>query len=151
MLALFLAALPGVLPAQQTQEPVYEEPPEEDEDLTRPTEYSFNPLQAAREFRVGEFYWKKKSYRAAAGRYEEATKWNPGLADAFFKLGETRLKLADAEVLAAEKELRLEAAEEAFRKYIEIEPDGKRARKAREKLARLEHRRPPSGSGLDSR
>lgn len=125
---------------EQTQEPVYEEPAEEDEDLTQQTEYSFNPLQAAREFKVGEFYWKKKSYRAAAGRYAEATRWNPGFGDALYKLGEAKLKLADAEILDTEKRLQLEEAQDAFNKYLETEPDGKHAKKVRKRLAQLERR-----------
>ena len=37
-----------------------EEPPEEDTSL-KPKEYSFNPLQASKEVRIGEYYFKKKS------------------------------------------------------------------------------------------
>ena len=122
------------------QEPVYQEPKEEDEDLVQPTEYSFNPLQAQTEFRIGNFYWKKKSYKAAAGRFEEATKWNPGFAEAFFRLGEAHMKLADEEHLETEKELQREAAREAFRKFLELQQDGGDARKARRYLASLEHR-----------
>ena len=137
MLSLGIWLLPA---QQQEQEPVYEEPAEEDEDLTQQTEYTFNPLQASKEFKIGEFYWKKKSYRAAAGRYAEAAKWNPGFGDALFKLGETKLKLADGEVLDTEKSLRLEEAEEAFKQYLETEPDGKHAKKVRKRLAQLERR-----------
>ncbi len=128
------------LAGAQQQEPVYEEPAEEDEDLTQQTEYTFNPLQASKEFKIGEFYWKKKSYLAAAGRYEEAVKWNPGFGDALYKLGEARLRLAGAEVLDTKKGLRFEEAEAAFRKYLEAEPDGKHAKKVRKKIAQLERR-----------
>ena len=133
--ALLLAAMIGVAPAQK---PVYEEPPEEDESLTRETEYSFNPLQATKEFNVGHFYWKKKSYRAAAGRYEEATKWNPGYAEAFLRLGEAREKLVKAEAQEVEKQLMREAALEAYKKYLELAPDGGKAKSVRKRLAKLE-------------
>ena len=68
--------------------PKEEEPPEEDVSL-KPKEYSFNPLQASKELRIGEYYFKKKNYRAAASRFREATHWNPSFADAFLRLAET--------------------------------------------------------------
>lgn len=139
LLPLFLGVA-AVWLAAQPQEPVYQEPEEEDEDLARATEYFFNPLQARQEFRVGEFYWKRSSFKAAAGRYEEASKWDPGYAEAFFKLGEARLKLADAEKVDTEKDLLLESAAEAYRRYIELEPRGKHAGRVRRELARLERR-----------
>ncbi len=134
---LLCAFITGVAAAQ---EPQYQQPPEEDEDLTRKTEYSFNPLQAEKEFRVGEFYWKKGSWKAAAGRYEEAVKWNPSYAEAYWKLGLARQKLLEEETQPAERQLQLDAAREAFRKYLELAPDGKRASDARKHLARLERR-----------
>lgn len=120
--------------------PVYQEPKEEDESLVQKTEYSFNPLQAQTEFRVGNFYWKKKAYKAAAGRYEEATKWNPTFAEAFFRLGEANMKLAEEEKVETEKETQQKAAREAFHKYLELQPKGKEVKKAEKYLASLEHR-----------
>lgn len=135
--ACLAALLSGPLAAQK---PAYEEPPEEDKTLARETEYSFNPLQAAKELRVGQFYWRKGSYKAAAGRFEEASKWNPGLAEAHFRLAEAREKLAEIEPQESEKQSLLEAAVESYKKYLELEPDGDRARTARRNLARLERR-----------
>src|SRR5579862_1210154 len=108
----FIATSLGVVcPAQQSgppKEPTKQqkesEPPEED-DAAKPKEYAFNPLQAEKELQVGEFYMKKGSYGAAVKRFEEATKWNPQLADAYLKLGE-----------AAEKYKDLKAAKEAYAK-----------------------------------
>ena len=120
------------------QEPQYQQPPEEDEDLTHGTEYSFNPLQASKEFKVGEFYWKKKNYRAAAGRYQEAVKWNPNYAEAYWKLALAEEKLAEKETQETQKQMKIEAARKAFQKYLDLEPDGKRAKTARQHLARLE-------------
>ena len=121
----------------QEKKPQYEEPPEEDRSLSKETEYSFNPLQASKEFQVGQFYWKKGSYRAAAGRFEAATKWNPSFADAFLRLGETREKLADIELQETEKNLMLEAAAEAYKKYLELTPDSDKAKPVRKKLDKL--------------
>src|ERR1043166_9396784 len=86
------------------------EPPEEDE-AAKPTDYAFNPLQAEKELKVGEFYMKKGSYGAAVARFIEATKWNPTLAEAYLKLGE-----------AAEKYKDLKAAKEAYTKYLALAP-----------------------------
>lgn len=132
---MWLLGLAGALAA--TQEPQYQEIPEEDEDLTRKSEYTFNPIQAAKEFKVGEFYWKKGSFRAAAGRYEEASKWNPGYAEAYWKLALARERLAEQEALETEKRLLLESARQALEKYLEAAPEGDRARDAKAKIAEL--------------
>lgn len=101
-----------------------QEPPEEDEDLVKPDkEYTFNPLQAENEFKTGNFYFKKGSYKSAIGRYEEATLWNPTFAEAFLKLGES-----------LEKNGNLTKALKAYEKYLELSPDAKNAEQVRKKL-----------------
>ena len=132
--------LAGVVWAAPAQEPRYEEPPEEDESLARQTEYSFNPLQAQKELRVGDFYWKKRSYQAAAGRYEEATRWNPGSAEAFWKLALAEEKLAGEEPEEVKRALHVEAAAAALERYLELDAGGRRAREAARKLAELRRR-----------
>lgn len=107
--------------AQQPQEP-----PEEDETLTAKKEYAFNPLQAEKELKIGAYYFKRGSYRAAAGRFREATRWNPEYAEAHFRLGEAQEKLKNAA-----------AAREAYSKFLEIAPKDKRADEVRKKLAAL--------------
>jgi len=108
---------------QEKAEPQYQEPPEEDIAVA-PKEYTFNPLQASKEVRIGNYYYKKGSYKAAARRFEEALKWNPSQADAAFRLGESREKLKDKP-----------GAQDAYKKYLEIEPDGKEAAAVKKKLA----------------
>jgi tetratricopeptide (TPR) repeat protein len=104
-----------------------EVPKEEDESLSPVNkDYAFNPLQAEKEVTVGNYYLKKGSYRAAANRFREATKWNQGYGEAWLKLGE-----------AAEKEKDVKTAKEAFVKYLEISPDAKDAAEVRKKLAKL--------------
>src|SRR5437588_3881119 len=90
-------------------------PPEEDESLV-PKEYSFNPLQAAKELRIGNYYFKKHNYRAASQRFSEATKWDGTMAEAYLRLGEAKEKQHDRK-----------AAAEAYAKYLEITPDAKDA------------------------
>lgn len=105
---------------QKPQKPV--EPPEEDETL-KAREYGFNPLQATQEIKIGLYYMKKKSYKAASRRFEEATKWDPGNAEAYFHLGEAKEKLKDAA-----------GAKQAFAKFLELAPDGKLAPSVKKKL-----------------
>ncbi|MDQ6664195.1 MAG: tetratricopeptide repeat protein [Acidobacteriota bacterium] len=100
-------------------------PPEEDE-AAAAKEYSFNPLQASKEIRTGDFYFKKGKYRAAAGRYQEAAKWNGTLAEAYLKLGK-----------AEEKQNEKKAAHEAYAKYLELAPEAKDAREIKKKIGKL--------------
>ena len=134
--ALFLA-VPGLStaaqqpaqrpPKQQTAPPpvVEVEPPEEDE-ASKPKEYAFNPLQAEKELNIGNFYWKKKSYRAAALRYEEATKWNPGYAEAWLKLGEAHEKLKQSAEARA-----------AYEQFLTLADEDKRAGEVKKRVAKL--------------
>jgi tetratricopeptide (TPR) repeat protein len=122
VLAVFGAS--GLLSAQQrTETPKQQEPPEEDASL-KPKEYEFNPLQAEQEMRVGGYYFRKGSYRAAANRFREATRWNPTLADAYFRLGQASEKLRDRK-----------AARDAYARYLELAPDGKDAAVAKRRLS----------------
>jgi len=105
--------------AQQQQE---QEPPEEDVVL-KPKDYVFNPLQAQKELRIGSYYYKKGSYKAAGNRFREAALWDPTSAEAFLRLGE-----------AEEKSRNKKAAKEAFLKYLELAPDGKEAVAVRKRL-----------------
>jgi len=100
-------------------------PPEEDTSVTT-KEYAFNPLQAKKEITVGNEYFKKHSYRAAAGRYTEATKWNSGDAEAWLRLAEAQEKLKDQK-----------AARDAYGKYLELASDAKNADEVRKKLEKL--------------
>ena len=100
-----------------------EEPPEEDIDLLPKTEYVLNPLQAAKEIKVGNYYFKKGSYNAALRRYEESVKWDPNSAEGWYKLGETSAKLGDQKT-----------ARQAWTKYLELEPDGKNSAAVKKRL-----------------
>jgi len=99
-----------------------ENPPEEDESVA-PEKYVLNPLESERNIRVGNYYWHKGKFRAAAGRYSRATKYNPNSPEAFFKLGEAEEKLKNSE-----------AARQAFQKVMALAPDSKLASEAKKKL-----------------
>jgi tetratricopeptide (TPR) repeat protein len=100
-------------------------PPEEDKSLAT-RDYGFNPVQAEKEIRTGNYYFKKGSYRAAAGRFEEATKWNSGDPEAWLRLGEANEKLHQKQ-----------AAHDAYQKYLELASDAKNADDIRKKLDKL--------------
>jgi tetratricopeptide (TPR) repeat protein len=113
-------------PAAAGKEGAKEEaPPEEDKALAT-EEYSFNPLQAQKEVQTGNYYYKKGSYRAAAGRFREATRWNDGYGEAWLRLGEAEEKLKDAK-----------AAKEAYARYLELASDDKNADEIRKRLKKL--------------
>jgi Flp pilus assembly protein TadD len=118
------------LAAGMQQRPVIEqEPPEEDRSVSEKQEYTFNPLQSAKEMKVGNFYFKKGSYRAAARRFEEATRWDPNNTEAWLRLGESQVKLGDRK-----------AARAAWEKVIELEPEGKHSADLRKKLGEQQPR-----------
>jgi tetratricopeptide (TPR) repeat protein len=107
----------------KSQQPSDQEPPEEDESLA-PKTYSFNPLEAEKDLKVGLYYYKKGNYKAATSRFREATLWNPTYAEAFLRLGESEEKLKDKK-----------AADDAFTKYLTLAPDAKDAESIKKKLA----------------
>lgn len=134
LLAL-LMGVPSALAEEEAQGPdSFAERPEEypelvDEDeqfAPREQVYAFNPVQARNELKVGNYYAKKGSFRAAAGRYVEATRWDPNFGEAYWRLGMAREKLNQP----AE-------AFEAYSRYLAIEPTGKKARSVRRTLETL--------------
>jgi len=101
-------------------------PPDEDKATAPQEQYAFNPVRSKKEVTVGEFYFKKGDYRAAAGRFSEATKWNAGNAEAWLRLGDAQERMKDAK-----------AAHEAYAKYLQLAPDAKNAAEVRKKLEKL--------------
>jgi len=111
-------------PADQAKPQVQEQaPPEEDESL-KPREYPFNPLEAENDVKVGNFYFHQGKYKAALNRFREATRYNPGLAEAFLRLGDAEEKIGDKQ-----------ASRDAYQKYIELAPDAKNADAIKKKIA----------------
>ena len=114
LLGSLLASVAPVASAQlkDREKNALELPPnmkDEDEDVAEETTYVFNPIQAKREMKVGRFYEKKGNHRAAAGRYLEATRWNPSFAAAYWRLGRAREKMSQGQ-----------QALDAYLKYPEI-------------------------------
>ena len=110
---------------EETAIPKSEMPPEEDK-TNAPKVFSFNPVQSQREVSAGDFYFRKGNYTAAVSRYDEATKWNDGNAEAWLRLGE-----------AQEKKSNAKAARQAYEKYLEIAPTAKDAPEIKKRLSKL--------------
>ncbi len=106
----------------------YSELVDEDEQFApKQQTYAFNPVQARKELKVGNYYAKKGSFRAAAGRYEEATRWDTNFAEAYWRLG-----------TALEKLGRRDDAIAAYTSYLRVEPASKKARSVRRSLEQLQ-------------
>ena len=75
---------------------------------------------------VGDYYFKQRNYRAAAGRYREATRWNERNAEAWLRLGEASEKAKDPA-----------AAREAYTKYLALASDAKNAAEIRKRVQKL--------------
>jgi tetratricopeptide (TPR) repeat protein len=98
-----------------------EQEPQENED-----EGGFSPLRAARDMKVGDYYFNKGKYDAAIKRYLDAALHRPNFAVPYLKIGS-----------AYEKKKNYKSAIEAFGKYLEILPKGKDAAFAREQIEKL--------------
>ena len=121
MRLLTLAALLAAALAAQEAKPT--EPPEEDETLAK-KEYSFNPIQAKAEVDVGNQYFRKGNYPAAAARFREAAKWDENYPEAHLRLGEACEKLKDQACVRM-----------AYQKFLSLAPNAKEAGRVRKLLA----------------
>ena len=86
----------------------------------------WNPHKAEKDVEVGDFYFKRKNYRAALDRYREALYYKDNDATATFKLAICQEKLGD-----------MDEARNAYEKYLKILPDGPFAQEAHRGLERL--------------
>ena len=101
------------------QEPA---PAEEDESVLTP----WDPHKAAKDVEVGQWYLKLKNYRAALERFNSALTYKPNDAEAIFGLAVTQEKLD-----------LLSLADQNYRKYLGILPNGPKAKEAEEGLKRV--------------
>src|SRR5205814_9403347 len=89
--------------------------------------HQWNPHKAQKDIEVGEFYLKRKNYRAAEDRFREALLYKPGDAIATYRL---------AEVL--DRHGQTADAVENYEQYLKIPSSGKFTAEAKKALARLE-------------
>ncbi len=88
--------------------------------------HPWNPMKALKDIEVGDFYFKRKSYKAALDRYKEALYYKDNDAVASFRLAVCQEKLGDK----AE-------ARKYYEQYLKILPEGPFAKDARASLDRL--------------
>jgi Flp pilus assembly protein TadD len=96
--------------------------PAEDDAVLQP----WDPHKAAKDVEVGRYYYKLKNYRAALERFNHALIYKPDDAEATFGLALTQEKLD-----------LLTLADQNYRKYLKILPNGPKARDAEEALKRI--------------
>jgi tetratricopeptide (TPR) repeat protein len=89
--------------------------------------HPWNPMKAAKNIEVGDYYFKRKNYKAALDRYKEALYYKDKDAIASFRLAVCQEKLGDK----AE-------ARKYFEQYLKILPEGPLAKDARASLDKLE-------------
>ena len=87
---------------------------------------AWDPHKAAKDIEVGDFYYKRKNYRAAQDRYKEALVYKPNDAVANFKLGECQEKTGNPQ-----------EAVTYYQTYLKILPHGPLAADAQKALDRL--------------
>jgi Flp pilus assembly protein TadD len=96
--------------------------PAEDERVLQP----WDPHKAAKDVEVGQYYYKVKNYRAALERFNHALIYKPDDAEATFGLAMTQEKLD-----------LLSLAEQNYRKYLKILPNGPKSKEAEAALKRI--------------
>jgi tetratricopeptide (TPR) repeat protein len=88
--------------------------------------HPWSPLKAMKDVEVGDFYFKRKNYKAALERYKEALYYKEGDALATFRLAVCEEKLGDKS-----------EARKYFEQYLKVLPEGPFAKDARNSLDRM--------------
>ncbi len=110
VLALLMQLQPRQLRAQKTKTAPADSEPK-----------IYNPPPAWKSVDIGDFYLRKRSYRAALSRYQEAARIDPYYARAFLGMGRVYDRLG----------LRQKALDN-YRKYLDLLPSSKQAEEAKE-------------------
>jgi len=88
--------------------------------------HPWDPHRAAKDIEVGDFYFKKKNYRAALERYKDALVYKPNDAVSQFRLAECLDKTGNASEAITH-----------YQEYLRILPHGPFAADAQKALDRL--------------
>jgi tetratricopeptide (TPR) repeat protein len=88
--------------------------------------HPWNPHKAAKDIEVGDYYFKRKNYRAAEDRYREALTYKDNDAVATFRLA-----------VCLEKMDQPDQARKEFENYLKILPNGPQSGEAQKAIQRL--------------
>jgi tetratricopeptide (TPR) repeat protein len=91
--------------------------------------HSWDPHKAAKSVEVGDFYFRRKNYRAAEDRYREALRYKENDAVATIRLA-----------VCLEKLEMLDDARAEYESYLKILPHGPQASEAQKAIERLKAR-----------
>jgi len=92
--------------------------------------HPWNPMKALKDVEVGDYYFKRKNYKAALDRYKEALYWKENDAVASFRLAQCQEKMGDKD-----------EARKYYEQYLQILPEGPFAKEAQASIARLDTRK----------
>jgi tetratricopeptide (TPR) repeat protein len=109
---------------------VVETNPEDEPEADVQEMHPWNPYRAMKDDEVGDYYFKRKSFKAALARYQDALIWKEKDAVANFRMAQCYEKLDQPDLAIPH-----------YEEYLKILPDGpyaKEARKALQKLKRAE-------------
>jgi Tfp pilus assembly protein PilF len=85
--------------------------------------HPWNPHKSAKDVEVGDFYFKRKNYRAAEDRYREALFYKENDATATFRLA-----------VCLEKLNQPDEASKEYETYLKILPHGEEAERQRRRF-----------------
>jgi tetratricopeptide (TPR) repeat protein len=88
--------------------------------------HTWDPHKAAKDVEVGDFYFRRKNYRAAEDRYREALRYKDNDAVATIRLAECLEKLGISDDARAE-----------YESYLRIVPHGPQVSEAQKAIERL--------------
>jgi tetratricopeptide (TPR) repeat protein len=88
--------------------------------------HPWNPYRAMKDDEVGDFYFKRKSYRAALARYQDALVWKEKDAVANFRMAQCYEKLDQPDQAITH-----------YQEYLKILPEGPFAKEAQKGLQKL--------------
>ncbi len=86
-----------------------------------------DPVEANRNIRVGDFYFKRKNYKAARERYRDAVKYSPRRPNPYAKL-----------IRVLERMEEFEEAVEVCRQFIETNPQASQVKDFESRIKKLE-------------
>lgn len=133
ILALAVALTWPALAAQQPERKPGQKPVLIRDDEPRPiTEESLilDPYMSKRNVEIGDYYFKKDSYAAAAVRYRQAIRHKPEWFEGYEKLAKTQGKMKD-----------WAGAIQTYRQFIALNPDSSRKDDAEDRIKDLEKKR----------